>query len=82
MPPTAASEELFATLERVSLDLGLGSIEPFVPGSRKAADGSLVAGLVDASMDGLGVHGEGAHAPGESGDLASFCTRRRRPPCS
>jgi glutamate carboxypeptidase len=57
--------------DRVSRDLGYGSIEPFDPGGRGAADISFVAKYVDG-LDGLGVPGEGEHSPKERVYLSSL----------
>jgi len=64
MPPTEGNMQLLETLSQVSRDLGQGEVKPYDPGRRGAGDISFVAQYVDG-LDGLGVIGGGAHAPGE-----------------
>ena len=71
MPPTAGNLSVLRVLNKVSLDLGQGEVKAYDPGKRGAGDISFVAQYVD-SLDGLGVQGEGAHAPGEYVDLNSI----------
>lgn len=71
MAPTAGNQALLRELEGVSRDLGLGPVDVIDPGERGAADVSFVAPFV-ASLAGLGPPGDGAHAPGETVDLASL----------
>lgn len=68
MPPTEGNYKLLEVLNTVSIDLGLGEVNPYDPGRRGAGDISFVAEYVDC-LDGLGATGRGAHAPGESIDL-------------
>ncbi len=72
MAPTDANYELLATLDKVSRDLGTGGIEPVDPGRRGAADVSFVATEVLASLDGLGIFGDGGHTVNEWVSLASL----------
>lgn len=71
MAPTEGNQALLRELEGVSRDLGLGPVDVIDPGKRGAADISFVAPIVP-SLAGLGPSGEGAHAPGETVDLASL----------
>ncbi len=71
MPPTDGNTAVLNVLNRVSLDLGQGEVKPYDPGRRGAGDISFVAEYVDG-LDGLGVQGSGAHAPGEYVHLASI----------
>jgi len=64
MPPTDGNMELLNVLSQVSKDLGHGEVKPYDPGRRGAGDISFIAQYVDG-LDGLGVIGGGAHAPGE-----------------
>lgn len=64
MPPTEGNMGLLAKLNQVSLDLDLGEVKAFDPGRRGAGDISFIAEYVDG-LDGLGLQGGGAHAPGE-----------------
>jgi glutamate carboxypeptidase len=47
-------------------DLGYGAVSGNDPAERDAADIAFAAPNVLASLDGLGVRGEGAHSPEES----------------
>ena len=71
MEPTAASEKLFAQLDRASRDLGYGPVKICDPKERGAGDISFVAPF-RPGLDGLGARGEGSHAPGESADAKSL----------
>jgi glutamate carboxypeptidase len=71
MPPTEGNLAVLGVLNKVSLDLGQGEVKPFDPGKRGAGDISFVAEYVDG-LDGLGVQGGGAHAPGEYVNLNSI----------
>ena len=71
MPPTAGNRALLATLNLVNADLGLPAMGEWDPALRGAADSSFVAPDVDV-LAGLGSAGAGAHAVGETVDLASI----------
>ncbi len=71
MSPTEGNYEILSTLNEVSVDLGYGSVEPYDPGKRGAADVSWVADYVDA-IDGIGAEGRGAHSPEENIDLSTL----------
>lgn len=71
MPPTPGNEALLQELSRVSQDLGQGEVVAYDPGKRGAADISFIAQYVDG-LDGLGVMGSKAHAPGETVDLSTL----------
>lgn len=70
MPPVPGNFELLAELDRVSRDLGFGPVTAYDPKGRGAGDISFVSPPLPG-LDGLGVHGRGAHAPGESMDLTT-----------
>jgi glutamate carboxypeptidase len=72
MTPTDGNMELLGVFSAVSEDLGHGSVTGNDPGERGAADISFAAPHVPASMDGLGVTGEGAHSPDEYMDVPSL----------
>jgi glutamate carboxypeptidase len=72
MAPTEANQALLRTLSQVNQDLGRGPMEPLDPSRRGAADISFAAPHVEAALAGLGAYGSGAHAPGETVDLASL----------
>jgi glutamate carboxypeptidase len=71
MPPTPGNLSLLKELNQISLDLGQGEVMPYGPGKRGAADISFVARYLDG-LDGLGVMGSNAHAPGETVDLRTL----------
>ncbi len=71
MAPTAGNRALLAMLNQVNADLGLPAMGEWDPAKRGAADSSFVAADVDV-LAGLGAAGSGAHAEGETLDLASI----------
>lgn len=71
MPPTPGNEALAAVVNDVSLALGYGPVKSGDPGARGAGDISYVAEYLDC-LDGLGASGKGAHAPGETINLAEY----------
>lgn len=71
MAPTPGNRALLDALNRVNRDLGLPIMRELPPARRGAADSSFVAADVD-TLAGLGAAGLGAHAEGESVDLASL----------
>ena len=77
MAPTEASRALLARLNAVNRDLGLAAMGELDPLKRGAGDigfvGHLLPGLI-----GLGVAGDGSHAPGETVDLASLHRQAKR----
>jgi glutamate carboxypeptidase len=77
MPPTAGSRALLAELNAVNRDLGLAPMPELDPLKRGAGDIAFVASRLDGLI-GLGVAGEGSHAPGETADVPSFARQIRR----
>ncbi len=77
MPETTGNKELLKELNEVNRDLGMDIMEPFDPTHRGAGDLSFVAPYV-ASISGLGAYGNGAHAPGETINLARQPDQTRR----
>jgi glutamate carboxypeptidase len=76
MAPTAGNRALLAKLNEVNAALGLPEMPAGDPANRGAGDISFVAftdGLV-----GLGMAGEGSHAPGETADLKSLDIQAKR----
>ena len=71
MPPTAGNRALLAKLNAVNRDLGLPEMGELDPLGRGAGDISFVAADTDGLV-GMGISGGGAHAAGESADLASI----------
>jgi glutamate carboxypeptidase len=77
MAPTEPSRALLARLNAVNRDLGLAEMGEFDPLKRGAGDIGFVAHLVPGLV-GLGTAGQGAHAPGETVDLASIPRQAKR----
>jgi glutamate carboxypeptidase len=71
MPPTPGSRAFLAQLNAVNRDLGLPQMAELDPLKRGAGDIAFVAGDVDGLV-GLGIAGQGSHAPGETADLGSL----------
>jgi glutamate carboxypeptidase len=71
MTPSPGNYALLKEMDQVSQDLGFGKIEALDPGARGAGDVAFVSQLIPG-LDGIGASGAGAHAPGESVDLASL----------
>ena len=70
MPETPGNLALLQQLDVVSRDLGFPAITAYNPKGRGAGDIAFVCPPLPG-LDGLGVRGEGAHAPGEWADLAT-----------
>ncbi|HZS53104.1 MAG TPA: M20/M25/M40 family metallo-hydrolase [Bryobacteraceae bacterium] len=77
MPETDAGRELLHQLNEVNRALGMDNMEPFDPAHRGAGDLSFVAPYT-AGISGLGAYGGGAHAPGETINLARQAEQTRR----
>jgi glutamate carboxypeptidase len=77
MEETEANKALLAKLNMLHEDIYAAPAKSFPPERRGAADISFIAPYV-TSMDGLGVSGSGAHAPGETMEVDSmlFATKR------
>jgi glutamate carboxypeptidase len=71
MPPTAGNDSLVKIVNAISMDLGYGEVVAGDPGQRGAGDISYIASYLDC-LDGLGSSGKGAHAPGETINLAEY----------
>ena len=71
MPPTPGNEALVKIVHDASMSLNYGAVKAGDPGSRGAGDISYMADYLDC-LDGLGVSGRGAHAPGEVINLKEF----------
>ena len=77
MAPTAGNRALLERLNGVNRDLGLAEMPVLDPLKRGAGDIGFVAEDVDGLV-GLGVAGEGSHAPGETADLGSIDRQAKR----
>ncbi len=71
MPASEGNYSLLNQLSQVSQDLGFGKVGTVDPADRGAGDIAYVSHLI-SGLDGLGADGQGAHAPGESVELASI----------
>lgn len=72
MSPSKGNDALLAVFSQLSEDLGYGPAAGNDPAKRGAADVSFAAPYVAASMDGLGVRGEGAHTLKEYMEVPSL----------
>lgn len=76
MAPTDGNKALLAKLNQINADLGLPEMPAGDPAERGAGDISFVA-FVDGLV-GMGMAGEGSHAPGETADLKSLDRQAKR----
>lgn len=76
MAPTAGARALLARLNAVNTTLDLPEMSQGDPANRGAGDISFVA-FIDGLV-GLGMAGEGSHAPGETADLKSLDVQAKR----
>jgi glutamate carboxypeptidase len=76
MAPTEGNRALLAKLNAVNKALGLPEMPAGDPANRGAGDISFVA-FIDGLV-GLGMAGEGSHAPGETADLKSLDRQAKR----
>ncbi len=76
MAPTEGNRALLAKLNEVNATLGLPAMPAGDPANRGAGDISFVA-FIDGLV-GLGMAGEGSHAPGETADLKSLDIQAKR----
>jgi glutamate carboxypeptidase len=77
MAPTPGSRAYLAKLNMVNRDLGLAEMAELDPLKRGAGDIAFVAKDVDGLV-GLGTGGKGAHAPGETIEIASIARQAKR----
>ncbi|HEY9125966.1 MAG TPA: M20/M25/M40 family metallo-hydrolase, partial [Acidobacteriaceae bacterium] len=77
MTATAANHELYTYWNEASIALGLGPVQEAGPMTRGAGDISFVAQYLPGLV-GVGMIGEGAHAPGESVYLDSLSRQAKR----
>lgn len=76
MAPTEGNKALLAKLNAVNATLGVPEMPAGDPANRGAGDISFVA-FIDGLV-GLGMAGEGSHAPGETADLKSLELQAKR----
>lgn len=77
MAPTPGNTRLLATLNDVNRSLGLPEMAAADPMQRGAGDASFAAPYTNV-LDGLGAPGSGAHAPGETVNVARLPEETRR----
>jgi glutamate carboxypeptidase len=77
MSPTPENYALLEMLSQISQELGYDPVVAHDPGARGAGDISFVAPILPG-LDGLGVHGNKAHAEGESMRIDSFAPQVER----
>jgi len=70
MPPTAQNRSLLGILNQANASLGFTPMQELDPMKRGAGDVAFVAAIIPG-LAGVGATGEGAHAPGETIDLAA-----------
>lgn len=77
MAPTAQSRALLGVLNGVNKSLGFDAMPELDPMKRGAGDISFVADIIPG-LAGIGATGDGAHAPGETIDLATQPVNTKR----
>src|SRR5262249_30747513 len=77
MAATADNRALFTKLNEINHVLGFPNVQAADPMSRGVGDASFVAPYVGV-LDGMGAAGAGAHAAGESIDLARVPLQSKR----
>lgn len=78
MSPTQHNLKLLNDYNKVSIDLGQGTVAPLDAGVRGAADISYISSMVPANLSGLGPVGIGAHTNIEAIELPSLLTQTQR----
>jgi glutamate carboxypeptidase len=78
LAPTDGNARLLELYDRVSRDLGFGSVTAVSPDKAGAADVSFVAGDVPMILDAAGLKGRDDHTPGETADLTTLPVQTKR----
>lgn len=78
MSPTPQNARLLSIYSDISEAIGTGPLAANDPLERGAGDVSFVAPIVNASLDGLGGYGGGAHTPDEWIDLETMRAATKR----
>ncbi|MFQ5633556.1 MAG: M20/M25/M40 family metallo-hydrolase [bacterium] len=78
LAPTDGNRRLLGIFDKVSRDLGFGSVTEVDPLRAGAADVSFTAGYVDMAIDGLGLGGADDHTVKETGDLWTLPIQTKR----
>ena len=69
LAPTDGNRRLLAIYDKVSRDLGSGTVAAVDPTRAGAADVAFIAGMVPMIMDGIGLSGTDDHSDKETADL-------------
>lgn len=78
LAPTPGNYKLLSYFDKVSKDLGYGSVRAVNPRDAGAADISFTSGYVDMAIDGLGLRSEGAHTVNETADPRTLPMQTKR----
>ena len=78
LAPTPGNTSLLSRYDRVSQDLGLGSVTAVSPDKAGAADVAFIAGEVSSVIDAVGLKGHDDHSPGETADLSTLAVQTKR----
>jgi glutamate carboxypeptidase len=78
LAPTPGNYKLLRYFNKVSTDLGFGSVRAVNPRDAGAADISFTAGYVDMAMDGLGLRSHGGHTVNETADPRTLEMQSKR----
>jgi len=78
LAPTPGNHQLLNYFDKVSKDLGYGSVRAVNPRDAGAADISFTSGYVDMAMDGLGPRSDGGHTINETADPRTLPMEAKR----
>jgi len=78
LAPVAGNYELLSYFDKVSNDLGFGSVKAVNPRDAGAADISFTAPYVDMAIDGLGPGSAGGHTVNETADPRTLAMQAKR----
>ncbi len=78
LAPVKGNYELLSYFDRVSNDLGFGSVKAVNPRDAGAADISFTAPYVDMAIDGLGPRSAGGHTVNETADPRTIAMQAKR----
>jgi glutamate carboxypeptidase len=78
LAPTPGNYQLLKYFDRVSHDLGYGTVRAVNPRDAGAADISFTSGYVDMAMDGLGLRSSGGHTVNEMADPRTLPMQSKR----
>ncbi len=78
LAPTDGNYKLISYFDKVSKDLGFGTVVAVNPRKAGAADISFTAEFVDMAMDGLGLGSSGGHTVNETADPRTIAMQAKR----